>query len=292
MIPQKGRTVTNRQLMRRVSSAMSDARRALPTDVGLVDTLFVSGSVAYGLTTETSDVDIRGMFADDPRRVILGRVTETVVAQEKADDHAETSDAMLWSTKKTARLISVSNPHMLEFLGMADAWRLGSPFLEVGRFGRACLENKERLVSRGVAATFGGFAEHELKRIETTHVRAVTKSGTAKAQCHYVRLLHMGTEMLLGEEPMTDRRLAHDADMLMDIKHGTYVDDDGVPTKSWGPVVIETRAKFDEAADLSAARNVIREKPDTTWLSQLVARTRLEDILSLSSSTEIDWSLS
>lgn len=70
--------------------------------------LYVGGSHAYGVDTETSDVDIRGLFKDN---------IDMILGYEKVDQLAnESQDIVIYSLSKALPLVAEQNPNMMEVL--------------------------------------------------------------------------------------------------------------------------------------------------------------------------------
>ena len=70
--------------------------------------LTVAGSHAYGLATETSDVDIRGIFIADKTYVI---------GDNKIEQYQNsTNDTVIYELKFALHLIAEQNPSMLDLL--------------------------------------------------------------------------------------------------------------------------------------------------------------------------------
>jgi uncharacterized protein len=70
-----------------------------------------SGSRAYGFHSENSDFDVRGIYRQNLLAYLdLGEVREQV------DLQAGDTDLVLWDVRKAIRLITVSNPSILDWL--------------------------------------------------------------------------------------------------------------------------------------------------------------------------------
>ena len=74
--------------------------------------LVMGGSHAYGLDTPTSDVDIRGVFMNDPRE-ILG-----LESTDRIEDSA--TDTVLYSLPRFLELCCDCNPNIIEIIGVEE----------------------------------------------------------------------------------------------------------------------------------------------------------------------------
>ena len=109
----------------------------------------ISGSLAYGLATEGSDTDVKGVF------VLL---EDTFYGLEHADQvNNETNDISYYELSKFAGLLAKSNPTILELLFTPpDSIRkedpLFSPFRKVNVLSKACKDS------------FGGYAMTQIRK--------------------------------------------------------------------------------------------------------------------------------
>lgn len=138
-----------------------------------IDSLFLGGSIAYGLDTPSSDTDIRGFAIRSARDILTSRDWETFVETQ--------TDTTVYSFDKFVMLLAKANPNIVEFLGLRD-----SHHIETGHVGRALLDNADAFLSRRVARTFGGYALAQLNRLEN----AVLRTGTQE-EAEDVRARHI-----------------------------------------------------------------------------------------------------
>jgi uncharacterized protein len=138
--------------------------------------LVVSGSHAYGMATETSDYDYRGIFIPPMYSYIglmdkIENVNDTDVYKYfdvgllKTDprvdgsDPNEAPDMQLLEISKFIRLALQNNPSVLETL-FIDDYVIKHPVMDV------LIANREKLLSKSCKARFCGYAISQLRRIE------------------------------------------------------------------------------------------------------------------------------
>jgi len=114
------------------------------------------GSHAYGLATETSDIDVKGLCIA-PRNVYLGYTEGFEQAEGK-----EPYDLVIYEIRKFFKLASQCNPNIIEVLHTDP-----SVWVKVAPAGTLLLENKDRFLSLKAKHTFSGYAHAQLKRIQT-----------------------------------------------------------------------------------------------------------------------------
>lgn len=130
------------------------------------------GSHAYGLNTETSDLDIKGI-AIEPRNFHLGfmhtfeqyeRMGNKYGGDLASLQHLKGTelDLVVYSLKKFARLAAECNPNIIEVLHIDD-----SDVLHIDKFGETLREYKDDFLSTKARHTFAGYAHAQLKRIKT-----------------------------------------------------------------------------------------------------------------------------
>jgi predicted nucleotidyltransferase len=113
----------------------------------------VAGSRAYGLAGPGSDTDRRGVYLA-PTHLFWGL--------DKPPSHVDgpAEEQFSWELERACELALQANPTVLECL-----W---SPIVEqVNEVGRELLSLRESFLSRRIAASYGGYARDQFKRLES-----------------------------------------------------------------------------------------------------------------------------
>ncbi len=127
----------------------------LPADLHERTLLLVRhGSHAYGLNTETSDLDIKGVAFGTPS-VYHG--FDTTFEQWESN---EPYDCVVYEVRKFFRLAAACNPNIIEVLWVDD----DDVLLETP-LGARLREHRAAFLSRRARHTFAGYARSQLKRI-------------------------------------------------------------------------------------------------------------------------------
>lgn len=126
--------------------------------------LCLGGSHAYGTNVEGSDLDIRGVAFNSPEEILLGTDFEQVV------DAA--TDTTIYSFKKMLRLLAQNNPNTIEMLGLQD-WQI----IYMTEAWKAVLRFKDAFISRKVINSFGGYANQQLRRLDSKSARNVGQAN-------------------------------------------------------------------------------------------------------------------
>lgn len=113
------------------------------------------GSQAYGTSTPTSDLDIRGVCIPN-KRYLMGFNSHF----EQFDQHEP--DVVVFSLIKFFKLAADCNPNALEILFTND-----EDHLFVNDLGKRLLANREMFLSKKAKHTFSGYAMSQLKRIKS-----------------------------------------------------------------------------------------------------------------------------
>lgn len=169
------------------------------------------GSHAYGLATETSDEDLKGICIP-PLRSYLGLDPQFENLTESHHD-GHPNDLVIYSLQKFARLACGANPTILEVLFIED-----ENVLQQTTTSARLQEHKHLFLSRLAYNSFCGYAKHQLHLVEKNGVsNAETRAKSWKNLSHTIRLLRMCNELLQTGTLFVRRE---DRDHLLDIKHG------------------------------------------------------------------------
>jgi uncharacterized protein len=113
------------------------------------------GSHAYGLNTETSDLDIKGVAVGTPA-VYHGFDTKF-----EQWESSEPYDCVVYEVRKFFRLAAACNPNIIEVLWVDD-----EDILRETALGARIREHRGAFLSRRARHTFAGYARSQLKRIK------------------------------------------------------------------------------------------------------------------------------
>jgi predicted nucleotidyltransferase len=133
--------------------------------------LVLGGSRLYGLNTEKSDTDCKGV-AVPPKEVVFG-CDRTF---EQAENHPDAlallrpedfgpdrkAESVVYALPKFLRLCADCNPNIIETL-----WAEPADIRHCDRFGEKLLAHRDLFLTRRARFTFQGYAESQLKRIKT-----------------------------------------------------------------------------------------------------------------------------
>ncbi|HEX5272753.1 MAG TPA: nucleotidyltransferase domain-containing protein [Gemmataceae bacterium] len=140
------------------------------------------GSRAFGLVTDDSDDDVRGIYLPPARlHWSLYKLPEQL---ESADAD---KDEVYWELEKLLKLALKANPNVLETL-----W---TPLvLHADEAARRLREMREAFLTRYVYKTYSGYVLSQFRRMANAH--ACTGKYKAKHAMHLIRLLYSGIEAL------------------------------------------------------------------------------------------------
>lgn len=114
----------------------------------------VWGSQAFGTAGPQSDVDVRGVCIP-PGRFLIG-----LSRFEQHEDRDQ--EVVIYALVKFVELALANNPNMLDIL-----WVDERHILYIDEYGRALRALRGHFLSRLAARTYAGYAEDQLKRMET-----------------------------------------------------------------------------------------------------------------------------
>ncbi|MFG3048342.1 DNA polymerase beta superfamily protein [Streptomyces sp. NPDC048241] len=207
----------------------------------------VMGSRAFGLATDTSDTDRRGVFLAP---------TPLFWRFEKPPTHVEGpgEERFSWELERFCELALRANPNILECLH--------SPLVEhLDDTGRELLSLREAFLSRQVHATFTGYALGQRRRLDAD-VRT-TGAPRWKHAMHLLRLLISARDLLRTGELRLD--VGEEREALLEVKRGD------VP---W-PEVEARMSRLSAEADAALLGTPLPAEPDHARVADFLYRTRL-----------------
>ncbi len=175
-----------------------------------------SGSHAYGMATEHSDLDVRGIFIAPPEYTIgcLKHVEQVEVPGE---------DTVIYELGKFVKLAAQSNPNIIELLFSDEADVLyTSPEFERLR------ANRHLFVSKAAKFRFSGYAMAQMKRIKG-HNRWIENPASVDppALFDFVHFLHADYNGRIEKNPHVVKEIilnreAQDPCFLVKINESTF----------------------------------------------------------------------
>lgn len=272
------RVATDKTFLEKAEYDFLDTNPHLGRNISL---LYLGGSLAYGLQTPSSDIDIRGFAVPTFEDYLLMKDFEQV---ERKDP-----DVTVYSANKFLHLLMKANPNLIEVF---DA-----PILQSNHIWHYILDNKDAFLSNLAINSFRGFATQQERRL--LHYRGsspvITVSSPsdmprfadatkfenngamrkiAKYEANCIRCFRMGAELFRTGEVHTYRGDI-DAEELMEIKMGKWVR--GIPaeptdsmfkakaTSEFFNQVAKERKAFENAAEDS----VLPDKPDEKRITEI-----------------------
>ncbi|MEA2827552.1 MAG: uncharacterized protein QOG43_1991 [Actinomycetota bacterium] len=206
----------------------------------------VTGSQAYGLADEASDVDVRGVFVAPP---------ELLWSLQGAPDYLERERMAeaYWELAKFSVLALKANPNVLECLY--------TPLVQhVSPMGEELLGLRDAFLSRLVHQTYNGYVLSQFKKLE----RDLRTKGEPKWKhvMHLIRLLLSGIEVLRRGTVSVD--VGEHRDRLLAIKGGEV---------SWKEVE-EWRFQLHRDFDAALLDSPLPELPDYERVDGFVVDVR------------------
>ena len=139
----------------------SDKYEFLRTNPILVDKMILlgfGGSHAYGTNVETSDVDLRG--------ICFNPLTSLIGMSEFEQFEDKDTDTVIYGLNKMFKLLLQCNPNTIELIGLKP-----EHYFIVSDYGQKILDNKKIFLSKRAVATFGGYANAQLRRLQNALAR-------------------------------------------------------------------------------------------------------------------------
>ncbi|GAA1891277.1 nucleotidyltransferase domain-containing protein [Actinomadura bangladeshensis] len=210
----------------------------------------VTGGRAYGLATDASDVDRRGVYAAPAP--LFWRFT-------KPPTHVDgpLPEQFSWELERFCELALGANPTVLECL-----W---SPIVENATpIGEELLAVRTAFLSRHAHRTFLGYAESQFRKLEGD-----LRNGGAprwKHVMHMLRLLESGLHLVRHGEPRVD--VGDLRDRLLAVRRGEV-----------GWAEIDTwRTSLTAGMDEALARSPLPPAPDRTTVEDLLISIRRRSV--------------
>ncbi|MFB7711122.1 DNA polymerase beta superfamily protein [Streptomyces sp. NPDC056105] len=206
----------------------------------------VMGSRAFGLATDGSDTDRRGVFVAP---------TPMFWRFEKPPTHVDgpADEQFSWELERFCELALRANPNILECLH--------SPIVEhVTDTGRALLALREAFLSRQVHATFTGYAMGQRKKLDAD----VRQYGAPrwKHAMHLLRLLASCRDLL--RTGRLTLGVGEDREALLAVKRGEV---------SWDDVVVRM-ARLAAETEEEATRTPLPAEPDRARVADFLFEVR------------------
>jgi hypothetical protein len=137
----------------------------------------LTGSRGYGLSTETSDYDYRGIFiATKPYYLGFSQIEQKDKgwAEEPGNFTYLTKDTSIYELKKFLELSADNNPNILELLWFKD-------YVHITQIGKILKEHKQMFLSKKVKHTYAGYGYAQIKKLES-HRRWLLEPPTRKPE--------------------------------------------------------------------------------------------------------------
>lgn len=125
---------------------------------GRIMLLGVSGSYGYGTNRPGSDIDLRGVALNQSSELI------GLTTFEQFEDRK--TDTVIYSFMKLIQLLINCNPNTIEILGLDD-----DQYLIKSALGQELLDNRHLFLSKRAAASFGHYADAQLRRLQNAIAR-------------------------------------------------------------------------------------------------------------------------
>lgn len=239
------------------------------------------GSIAYGVSSDTSDVDVYG-FCIPPKEVLFPHVAGQISGFGKQvqpfdqyqkhgiqiPDHDKIYDINIFNIVKYFRLCYECNPNMIDSLYTPD-----SVVVRQTKIAENIRAKRDKFLSKLAFEKFGGYATSQLTKVKNrkpvgSRSVLVEKFGyDVKYAYHLIRLLDEGKQIL--DSGTID--LQKDVERLKAIRNGEWKLEDVLECAE------EDMAQLEQLKDSSK----LPEAPDMAFLKQLLLDSLEEEYGSL-----------
>ncbi|VTU01187.1 Nucleotidyltransferase OS=Oscillatoria nigro-viridis PCC 7112 GN=Osc7112_4161 PE=4 SV=1: Nuc-transf [Gemmataceae bacterium] len=235
-------------LVRRVDHSVEGTATAGPDVSAFVVYRVTVGSRAFGLSTESSDEDRRGVYL--PPADWHWSLTKP---PEQVESFAPGVEEVDWEIEKFVRLALHANPNILETL-----WSPAVLFCD--ETGDELRSIRTCFLSRHLYRTYSGYVLSQFRLMR----RGYDATGRFKAKhaMHLIRLLHSGIHAMAGGEVRVD--VQEHRDELLAIRHGK------VSFEEVSKRALDLDRQFQEAF----TRTALPEKPDTERANRFLIAAR------------------
>lgn len=158
--------------------------------------LTLGGSYAYGLNTETSDVDIRGFAIETQKDLYLNQNFEQIIDNK--------TDTTIYSLQKLTHLLSQCNPNVIEILGCKK-----DQYLYLNPIGEQLIKNRHLFLSQKAFYTFSGYASMQLRRLNNKTSRVLSQE---EQELHILQTLKNALPHLVEKYPEFENAIAFHID--------------------------------------------------------------------------------
>lgn len=217
--------------------------------------LVVAGSHSYGLDTEDSDLDIRG--------ISMG-TSESILGMDNFELYeSKTTDTVIYSMERFMELAMKGAPNVLEILFSSPENILYCD----EKIGKMLLDNRDMFLSKRIYYSFKGYAKNALKdaekRLETNPKKA------DKYAMHYIRLCLEVITLLNGND--LTNVLKSNRDMLMWIRNGSMRHGDKFTEEFY-----ESVGDFENLLEKAYQNSLLSDTVDVKKVSGLLVKMNKE----------------
>ncbi|KAJ52609.1 putative nucleotidyltransferase [Clostridium tetanomorphum] len=121
--------------------------------------LTLGGSYSYGLNSENSDLDIRGIACNTKEEIL------TMKCRDKPYEDIET-DTVIYTLSQIIDLLCNCNPNTIEILGCKE-----EHYFILKKEGKLLKDNADVFLSQKAISSFSGYANSQLRRLENALAR-------------------------------------------------------------------------------------------------------------------------
>lgn len=218
----------------------------------------ICGSKAYGLDTDQSDTDIKGIYLL-PTKTVLGL---NFNPQKTTIDHTD-PDWAYYEAGKFMKLVSGGNPTLTELLFLQE-------YTIMNHVGQLLVDNRDIFLSTdAIINAYSGYTYSQAKRLYTRTGQGLDgydsslKNRFAKHTRHLVRLMLQGKE-ILETGTLTVKVSPEQRDYIFSC--GELSADE----------VVELFMKLDK--DFKNTKSVLPDKPDLEKMNKLLLNIRYENL--------------